>query len=325
MLLKINSFCRANSKGFIYGGVLGILGFIFLDFGAKFLVEDKDGKGKTSYFIKKISQVQDLLHIELYENDEIILEKGNSIKIIGIICMEGKIFEIKNIIDGLNIWVEGQLIEDFPIPETHNATIKIMKEKELISFSSFEEGLANPRLKNLDFNDKNESASIHLVLSAILEFHERNGRIPKIDDLHEMQSLLDELNLTNICNEYENDDIRLDLSSDFNENFLKKSLLFIETDFPPLGTMLGAIISQEVIKFTRKFIPLKNWFFYNFNEKLLNDEEKVSPPSNNPYEVILGKNIYDLIKRQRFFFLPNYYTFKFYKKNFYGRMWSFRL
>lgn len=302
MLLKINSYCRVNSKGFIYGGGLGIMGFIFLDFGSKFLIEDKDGKEEKSYFIRTISQNSDQLEIKLYENDEIILEKGGLIKINGISCIEEKIFEIKNIIDGLNILVEGQLIENFNIPESHNATIKIMKETELISFSSLEEGLVNPKLKNLDFNDKNESASIHLVLSSILEFYEKNGRKPKIDDLYEIQGLMEELNLRNICNEYDNDDIRLDLSSDFNENLLKKALLFLETDFPPLGIMLGAIISQEIIKFTRKFVPLKNWFFYNFNEKLLNDELQVSHLSNNPYETILGKNIYELIKKQRFFF-----------------------
>ena len=52
---KINEFCRKKNKGFIYACQIGIMSFLFEDFGNNFIVYDKTGKKCKKYFIKSIT------------------------------------------------------------------------------------------------------------------------------------------------------------------------------------------------------------------------------------------------------------------------------
>jgi len=51
----INDYCRKKHKGFIYSCQIGLVSFLFEDFGDNFMVNDKNGKKCKKYFIKSIS------------------------------------------------------------------------------------------------------------------------------------------------------------------------------------------------------------------------------------------------------------------------------
>ena len=55
-ILKIDYYCRENNIKFIYGFCLGLVGYIFTDFGAKHIIFDENGKEPGKYIIKSISQ-----------------------------------------------------------------------------------------------------------------------------------------------------------------------------------------------------------------------------------------------------------------------------
>lgn len=42
-LVKLNKACRSKGVGFIYGGNLGLYGFVFVDFGENHKVVDTNG------------------------------------------------------------------------------------------------------------------------------------------------------------------------------------------------------------------------------------------------------------------------------------------
>jgi hypothetical protein len=43
-LIKLNNACHAKNIGFIYGGNLGVYGFVFVDFGENHKVLDQNGE-----------------------------------------------------------------------------------------------------------------------------------------------------------------------------------------------------------------------------------------------------------------------------------------
>ena len=52
---NIEKICRKNNHGLIYTGVLGLLSFIFIDFGENHLINNWNGNSSNNYFIKNIS------------------------------------------------------------------------------------------------------------------------------------------------------------------------------------------------------------------------------------------------------------------------------
>ena len=55
LIIEIDNFCRNNKIGFIYGTELGINGFYFVDFGDKFIVNDKTNED-DKFVINNISK-----------------------------------------------------------------------------------------------------------------------------------------------------------------------------------------------------------------------------------------------------------------------------
>ena len=54
-LYQINEICRKNNIGFIYGCTLGLIGFIFVDFGNNFHIYNKYGKEPKTFYINNIT------------------------------------------------------------------------------------------------------------------------------------------------------------------------------------------------------------------------------------------------------------------------------
>lgn len=54
-LFKLNDFCHAHNKGFIFAGELGLYGFTFVDFGAKHVVFDTTGEETKNFVIAGIT------------------------------------------------------------------------------------------------------------------------------------------------------------------------------------------------------------------------------------------------------------------------------
>lgn len=55
-LVEINSFCRANKKGFIYSGILGLYGLCFVDYGDSHQVFDTNGEEPRNSIVVGVTQ-----------------------------------------------------------------------------------------------------------------------------------------------------------------------------------------------------------------------------------------------------------------------------
>ena len=56
IIYKINKECHENNKGFIYTLSLGLMGFVFSDFGQKHIILDRTGKEKGKFYISNITK-----------------------------------------------------------------------------------------------------------------------------------------------------------------------------------------------------------------------------------------------------------------------------
>ena len=58
------------------------------------------------------------------------------------------------------------------------------------------------------------------------------------------------------------------------EKTIKNLSLWSRIQISPISSFLGGLIAQEIVKYTGKFIPLKQWFWNNFNWVVENLEKK---------------------------------------------------
>lgn len=54
-LTRINAYCRAHRKGFIYSGVLGLYGFGFVDYGEAHSVFDTNGEEPRNAIVVNVT------------------------------------------------------------------------------------------------------------------------------------------------------------------------------------------------------------------------------------------------------------------------------
>ena len=100
LLNKINEICRINKIGLIYGAVLGLITFCFVDFGQKFIIQDENGRPPKKNFIKDISNSKNCkITFELPDsNKSNTFNDGDTIiikEIEGMIELNDKIKKIK--------------------------------------------------------------------------------------------------------------------------------------------------------------------------------------------------------------------------------------
>ena len=333
MLFNINDLCRKFNRGFIYTGLLSYFGFLFLDYGSKFEILDKDGKTEDSIFIKSIQKKSPYTYtIDLFEYDEDIILKKNMFiqlkKISHLPLFNDQKFKIINIIDKKKIEIDVNFCQDDPNCFVCSEGVAvILKETEICEFSTLENALLNPKFMKLDYANFKKEASLHLVLNTFLEFHDRYKKFPSIKDIPLLNEIAEALNLVNICKEFGNEDIRLNYFSDFDNNFINLAVAKGNFDFPPLGTIFGAMVSQEILKFTKKFTPLKSWFFYDIYEMIKHAHENSLNngddqfQANNLYEFMLGKKFMDLIQMKKYI-LFSFDVNKLFNQPFPNRMWG---
>jgi len=78
-MLKINEFCHANNIAFISGGVWGLFGWVFDDFGDEHIILDPNGELPKDSFIENITNSQEGV-ISVVDTKRHDLEDGDVVK-----------------------------------------------------------------------------------------------------------------------------------------------------------------------------------------------------------------------------------------------------
>ena len=263
-LFKINKICREKNIGFIYGVVFGLLGFIFVDFGKKFFIYDKYGNESKSFYINNITNGKNcIISIDPLSIEDSFLSDDDYVKfkdIEGMNELNDKIRKIK-VISNYQISIEddttnfGKYIKGGNIKE-----VKIPIEK---NYKSLEDNFNNPICEE-DFQDDQKSSLRHSLVIGLHKYFSKNLNLPELNNNKQALEVLQYSK--NYFEKKIKEKNELFLDSEFDENFIKDLAQWSRAEIPFICSFIGGIISQEIVKFTGKYIPLEQnaWFdFYD--------------------------------------------------------------
>ena len=118
-------------------------------------------------------------------------------------------------------------------------------------------------LETPDLKYWGRSDQLHLAFRAVLEFHSVAGRLPQTndEDFNEVFGIAKKINEQNKATE----GMTLE---EIEEKVVRNVASFALYQTSPLAAFFGGIVAQEVVKFTGKYSPLKQWLHYDIFDTL---------------------------------------------------------
>ena len=301
-LIEINEFCRKQAQpiGFIWTGSLGLYGWTFVDFGPSHCVFDPNGENCMSTIITSISKcpkgivtVNDDKRHGFEDNDHVVFREVE-----GMTEVNGKSFPIK-VISPFSFEIgDTSSFGDY----TRQGIAEQVKVPRQVKYYSLAKSLEEPLRGNIlelqdpdmDWENMNKPFELHVVLKSVLDFYAAKKRLP------ELLSEEDAATLAGIAN-HKVEELKkasTDWDNDTNkpEGAKKPSLQrvesipagvaetvakFAKTQSAPFNSFWGGIVAQEVVKFTGKFSPLRQWLHYSVANLCLPEGEVERPIDNN--------------------------------------------
>jgi len=272
ILYNYNDICRKNNKGLIYTNVMGLSGFLFNDFGEEHIIFNKEGKNKLTYYIKDI-YIDDygyILQIDTKNNENLFesssdyfsikevngIEELNQKEFVKIKIISNDKLLIEDIIpDNNSKYISGGIIKEFIIPET----MKFKPLKESIQ-EFFEGTLINISKKNKEL--------FHIIIIGVQKFISNKKYLPEINNENHILELIKIIE--EIYDKGKKEKEWINSIKNFNKEYISKVIRWLQCQISPICSFLGGIVSQEVIKYTGKYIPIKQWLFFDFFESIEN-------------------------------------------------------
>jgi len=257
----IETLCRENKIGFIFTCALGLSGFAFIDFN-DFIIFDETGEENKKYKVKSISKdTSGIVVVDEYENFS--LKSGDYVifkEVIGmnevdespprpIKIIQKNTFTIEDTTK-FGDYISGGVIEQVKVPKP-------------VEFKDFKESIQNPNLINKYFvtENKDREKELHLIFISLIDYFTNKGNLPEHFDEKAFDDLIKIIN-DNI-NVYKNKNWVI---KELNLNLIKKICTFSKCQIAPITSFLGGVVSQEIIKYTGKFVPIDQWFHFEFND-----------------------------------------------------------
>lgn len=279
---------------------MGLYGWTFVDFGPSHTVFDHNGENCLSTIITSISREEngvvtvndDKRHG--FEDDDWVIFR----EVEGMSEINDKKFQIKVISPySFSIGDTSKFSE-----YTRQGIAEQIKVPRQIKFESLattlkeplNEGVHELQDPDMDWENMNKPFELHVVLKSILDFYAANKKLPGLLDEEDAASVsgianhkVEELKAAAKAwseNKDKPEDARQPslhrvekIAKGLAENVAK----FAQTSTPPFNSFWGGIVAQEVVKFTGKFSPLRQWLHYSVFNHVLPDEEVERTVDNN--------------------------------------------
>uniref|UniRef100_A0A3B4AYA7 Uncharacterized protein n=1 Tax=Periophthalmus magnuspinnatus TaxID=409849 RepID=A0A3B4AYA7_9GOBI len=268
---RFGDFCHLNGIHFIVADTKGLCGQLFCDFGEAFEVLDQDGEMPESVLIQKVSQ----------GNPGVVICSDDQRH--GFTDGSKVIFSEVQGMTELNSLGPVQIKERGHICDTS-------------SFSEYERGGIVTEVKQPctiyfllitnDFGKIDRHKTLHLAFQALHGFVGKEKRLPRP---HYM--ILDAVRKLN-------EDVKLEK---LDEVAVKKFSFTAQGNLAPLCAFIGGLAAQEVIKAcSRKFTPLKQWFYFDALESLPEDDNQKGTRYDGQIAVF-GSDFQEKLERQKYF------------------------
>lgn len=325
-LIKINEFCRSQATpiGFIWTGNLGLYGWTFVDYGPNHSVFDHNGENCQSAIITSVTNCEkgivttgeDKRHG--FEDDDYILFR----EVEGMTELNNQRFQIK-VLSPFS----------FTIGDTTNfgaytrqGIAEQVKVPRIVKFNSLADSLNEPlgegvielQDPDMDWERMNRPFELHLVLKSVLDFYTAKRRLPGL--LNQEDASIVSGIASHKVGELKKSSEQWDAETDKPENARKPSLYRVEeindnmaetvskfaiTQSAPFNSFWGGVVAQEIVKYTGKFSPLRQWLHYQVFTLCLPDGEVEREIDHNDrfrdQTVLFGKEAMQKLKDLKLF------------------------
>jgi ubiquitin-activating enzyme E1 len=325
-LVRWNRFCRQQSPqiGFIMCDIRGAFGYAFTDFGDEFKGFDATGEAPITRIITDITNDQDgMLSILGPDEDGKMHEMPDSdhdgwIEISDVQGMKLKRDPNQSIntmgprrikFANKKVFRNGKQAEVFDayrlkIGDTSEFTpyegggVFTQHKKPLtVNFKSLEESLVSPvpggeyGLMFTDGAKFGRAEQLHVVMWSLMEFEERHGHYPEPHndaDADEVVAIAKQgiQHLSDFTREGVHKQEPLQLE-ELDEKIARQAALYSAVELHPFAAFYGGVVAQEVVKFTGKFTPLKQWLHLDAFEVLPDERPTDAKPIGSRYDHII--------------------------------------
>lgn len=267
-IIQLDNISRNNKICFIYSVICGLCSFVFTDFGKNFTIYDEYCAKKRKYYIKNIEKSKEgLVSIQwngkgnpniqeyiLFKDVEGMIELNydeNKKNIYKITPKDETSFYIGNT-SGFSEYTTGGYIEETALPQ-------------IMNYKSFKETLDEPFI-DINSYKNHKKKFIFLIFKALMIFFDKKKRLPLQGNNAEYEEIK---NITKSLYEsinYEKSKSFVKDELKFDEKLILNICSTSRAEIPSMTSVIGGIVSQEILKVTGKFKPINQWEILNFSQ-----------------------------------------------------------
>jgi len=305
LLNKINEICRENHKGLIYGAALGLISFIFVDFGEKFIIKNLNGEEPKKFYIKNISKSNKcLISIDPSSIKASSLKNGDFVKIKEIEGMNElndtiKKIEVKSLTEfyieddstNYNEYIKGGILEEF-------------KKEIKKNYLKFKDCINEPKHEEKLIDDEKDQIR-HSIIFGIMEYYNKYNTLPELNDIEKSKIIVK-------CSKeyFEKQKNSSEWFQESNEIFDEEMALNLakwsKAEISPICNFIGGIMAQEIVKYTGKYTPIDQWLWFDFYNSVKNMNVKECILNNSRYDeqiAIYGNDIQNKLANTNIFLI----------------------
>jgi ubiquitin-activating enzyme E1 len=283
LLNKINIICREKHKGLIYGAVLGLITFIFVDFGEKFTIKNLNGEEPKKFYIKNITKSNKcLISIDLSSIQKKSFKNGDFVKITEIEGMT----ELNDTIKKIN----AKSLTEFYIEDdstNYNEYIKggILEEHKIEiekNFLKFIDCINEPKHEEKLIDDEKDQIR-HSIIYGIMEYYNKYNDLPELNDV-EKSKIIVEYSKEYFKNQKKSSEWFQETNEIFDEEMALNIAKWSRAEISPICNFIGGIMAQEIVKYTGKYTPIDQWLWFDFYNSVKNMNVKECILNNSRYD-----------------------------------------
>lgn len=284
-IIEANAFCHSKNVGFILCENLGLLGYAFTDFGDKHSITDADGEQCKSFMVVDVTQDEQATVI-VHEDKRHTYQEGDHVKFVEVEGMtmlnNREPIEITRVLGPFSFKIDLDTRQESAY--IRQGLIENIKVAKNASYHPLAQSYLNPQeshpygmLDTPDLRNWGRSDQLHIALRAIHEFHTIKGAYPEMKDADEVVVLAKKINEK----AEEAKEFRVEALDD---EVVKVCAMFAQCSIVPQAAFFGGIIAQEIVKYTGKYSPLKQWLHYDIAEAVDLKLECNREPMNCRYD-----------------------------------------
>ena len=312
---KLDVFCRnpKNNIKLIYGMCLGLVGYIFVDFGMNHIITDTNGEECGTYLIKSISKDDKgtVVIDNIQGTNNIKFGDGSYVKfkdVGGMTELNDKEFEVRL-----------ENFETFRIGDTSKFSeytkggvayqIKKPVLKQYFDFGLRSAIISDPmhRFNIPDYTKTGRPELLYLILTGIHDyFVSHENKLPELNNMEQVKEICEKVKQMYTITKEQQVPWYAEIQ-EYDERVVLNVVRWCAANLQPVCGFFGGIIAQEIIKATGKYLPIDQWFIQDFLEIAENVKEDADRKLKNcRYDdqiAIFGNEIQDKIKKSNIFMI----------------------